>query len=57
MVENRNSIADGLAVAKVGTNSFNIAAPLIDKMVNILLQFIRLQFEKQPEHIITLNSL
>ncbi|XP_065202094.1 L-threonine ammonia-lyase isoform X2 [Planococcus citri] len=41
-VENKNSIADGLAVAEVGANAFNIAAPLIDKMIVVKEEWISL---------------
>lgn len=53
MVKNSNSIADGLAVAKVGTNSFNIVAPLIDKMVK---SFNILHYTMRPSDSDTINA-
>ncbi len=35
LVDAYPTLADGLAVAKVGDNAFQLAAPLIDKMVKL----------------------
>lgn len=49
LVESQSTLADGLAVPKVGYNAFATAAPLIDKMIVVKEEWIAVAILKLVE--------